>query len=796
MSDFAAWVDRNKALWTRVYDEVILPELEEEWTKQEEKQHALFNHLEDEILKNTHLRSEKTELQNQIADLSKSVLQDNDSSPRIVGASTVSAQDHIQLADKFNDLTKKYQDLSQKMKYLEKKNKTVMQKNKDMKESVRAWQEYADRQSERKRPKDEEKAAEYRPKPSAVLRPDEYHPHMPSSPPSVATMRTPLSGAGGEHSSPSRITPLAELETQVEGASVVREIRSDIAHGRPGSRSGSLTPKPSSRNRPLPHDQNQLAGLPQHDSTNLLSRGYPGRQMHPYDGAVNPSSSQTTEDETAEHTGRQAQHTAVDEGDEGDIPEFVSARCLKRKRDEHLKTSGRRHISSDGTPVKPYRVKEEPPSSPQYTPLMYHKDTIDLDDPPSAMLRTPHHRRHAHPIHATTKSTARHSRSSSAPLSQLLDPEVAQSIRNLTGPSLSLTVASDIDAELRAQSEPSNPAQNVTEVLSHVDPNIMADTDEIRCSKRGKRNQTHQETAQQSPFESGEEPPPAKENTSRHAPLLARAKHNCKLRNSTSPQSHKLGPAQISTPVATKIKTEPTAASPRISSASSIKRPTQPRLRNPQPEAHHITQETPSADGRPQWRMKAREAGVSMHKSMPSARAKQTTLRQKHLSELSLQDFKPNPALNQGYTYAFSETVRARGDRACLPGCTNPSCCGSTFRAFAEAQAPLPASQEQALLEDYLGDAYDVMSVSQMATEERAELVLQARTRKLAKEAGKHREAFERRRTPPGFWRMDFPTTQEEVEDREAAEVMARRSVKERWLEAMRKGGRWVFRDE
>lgn len=43
-------------------------------------------------------------------------------------------------------MTKKYQDLSQKVKYLERKNNAVMQKNRDMKDSVRAWQQYADRQ--------------------------------------------------------------------------------------------------------------------------------------------------------------------------------------------------------------------------------------------------------------------------------------------------------------------------------------------------------------------------------------------------------------------------------------------------------------------------------------------------------------------------------------------------------------------------------------------------------------------------------------------------------------------------
>ena len=33
MADFTAWVEKNRSLWTRVYDEVIAPDLEEEWKK-------------------------------------------------------------------------------------------------------------------------------------------------------------------------------------------------------------------------------------------------------------------------------------------------------------------------------------------------------------------------------------------------------------------------------------------------------------------------------------------------------------------------------------------------------------------------------------------------------------------------------------------------------------------------------------------------------------------------------------------------------------------------------------------
>jgi len=33
MADFSAWIEQNKGLWTRVYDEVIQPDLEKEWKK-------------------------------------------------------------------------------------------------------------------------------------------------------------------------------------------------------------------------------------------------------------------------------------------------------------------------------------------------------------------------------------------------------------------------------------------------------------------------------------------------------------------------------------------------------------------------------------------------------------------------------------------------------------------------------------------------------------------------------------------------------------------------------------------
>jgi hypothetical protein len=41
-----------------------------------------------------------------------------------------------------------------------------------------------------------------------------------------------------------------------------------------------------------------------------------------------------------------------------------------------------------------------------------------------------------------------------------------------------------------------------------------------------------------------------------------------------------------------------------------------------------------------------------------------------------------------------------------------------------------------------------------------------------------------------------MPSTQEELEDRREAEEMERMKTEGMWREAMRGGGRWLFRDE
>ncbi|EME48137.1 hypothetical protein DOTSEDRAFT_102454, partial [Dothistroma septosporum NZE10] len=58
----------------------------------------------------------------------------------------------------------------------------------------------------------------------------------------------------------------------------------------------------------------------------------------------------------------------------------------------------------------------------------------------------------------------------------------------------------------------------------------------------------------------------------------------------------------------------------------------------------------------------------------------------------------------------------------------------------------------------------------------------------------KHKTAFQRRSTPPGFWDTGFPSTQEDEVNRAQAKEAERREVEQRYREAMREAGRWKFR--
>lgn len=182
------------------------------------------------------------------------------------------------------------------------------------------------------------------------------------------------------------------------------------------------------------------------------------------------------------------------------------------------------------------------------------------------------------------------------------------------------------------------------------------------------------------------------------------------------------------------------------------------------------------------------------------ATREEVPIRDRPIERLRPEDFKPNPKYNDGLTYVYDEVVRGKEARAALSGCTDLKCCGKTFRQFAEAEKKTVGSsvatraEDISLMERYLGD--QAWKLGSMSREEKDETWLLAKTWELANKFGKHRQRYSRMPTPPGFWNVDFPSTQERAEERRQAEKIRSALVLERYREAMRCGGTWLFRDE
>jgi DNA repair protein endonuclease SAE2/CtIP C-terminus len=201
---------------------------------------------------------------------------------------------------------------------------------------------------------------------------------------------------------------------------------------------------------------------------------------------------------------------------------------------------------------------------------------------------------------------------------------------------------------------------------------------------------------------------------------------------------------------------------------------------------------------------------IAAAKRPVAATEPRTTLRMCSPQELRLEDFRHNPARNDGVDFAFSEVVRKKDQRKCLPGCTKPECCGDKFNRVVQIGGfttpsrptlgdamrgePYQAVSDEQLLRNFLGDSAGRLEY--MSSAEREDLLQRAKALAFAETHGKHRNQHARPTTPPGFWRTDMPSTQEAKKDEEAAKALQQHMVEERRREAMQRDGRWVFRDE
>ena len=182
----------------------------------------------------------------------------------------------------------------------------------------------------------------------------------------------------------------------------------------------------------------------------------------------------------------------------------------------------------------------------------------------------------------------------------------------------------------------------------------------------------------------------------------------------------------------------------------------------------------------------------------PDVRPEQEPLRARPLHRLRLEDFKLNPAHGD---FAYHDSIRKHDEKKALSGCTKPHCprC-KDLRKFVESSGYANLSPQnldeidERLIEDFLGG--DTQRVKNLSEKERKEILADAKLKQFADKFGKHRTLFGRAKSPVGFWDVGFPSTQEEEANREAARGRGREMVEERYWEAIRKGGMWVFADD
>ncbi|KAI1950832.1 hypothetical protein LOZ12_001620 [Ophidiomyces ophidiicola] len=176
------------------------------------------------------------------------------------------------------------------------------------------------------------------------------------------------------------------------------------------------------------------------------------------------------------------------------------------------------------------------------------------------------------------------------------------------------------------------------------------------------------------------------------------------------------------------------------------------------------------------------------------------SLRSRPLRALGLEHFKLNPERNHGLDYAYDEVVRDKSARKCLPGCLAQSCCGPTFRAMARSEIPKNVTfdtltqEYRQLLEEYHG--VEKSKLQSLPDDRIYNLLVEAKAWEFSNRFGRHRHAHARESSPPGFWRTDMPTTQEEEADRQRALELEQEKVYERYQQALRGDGVWRFADE
>lgn len=162
--------------------------------------------------------------------------------------------------------------------------------------------------------------------------------------------------------------------------------------------------------------------------------------------------------------------------------------------------------------------------------------------------------------------------------------------------------------------------------------------------------------------------------------------------------------------------------------------------------------------------------------------------RARPIQRLSAQHFKPNPRWLDSHGMSYDEFLYGRqGERIKALAETLPNLPGQSMQEE-------PATDHELLL-DLLGPASEGR-IAKLTPAARNNLLLEARTKRVAQAYAKQRQDYDKDKDVPGFWMADMPGTQEDEENRVVAKQRERDEVKRRYEDAMRGGGRWVFADE
>jgi hypothetical protein len=203
-----------------------------------------------------------------------------------------------------------------------------------------------------------------------------------------------------------------------------------------------------------------------------------------------------------------------------------------------------------------------------------------------------------------------------------------------------------------------------------------------------------------------------------------------------------------------------------------------------------------------------------MPKSLPASKystPRVKALRERPIAALRADDFKLNPRVFRDIDTTATPVRGREARRHQMTGCKDPSCatCGGQLKLLATGlpvtvgSTLFASTQDDELTEDeklikyYLGARFNQSRVSRMDSNERESLILKAKEQIISERHIRHRiKPNQRGKSPPGYWNVDMPTTQEIEEQREEADRREKVEVEERYREAMRDGGKWIFKDE